>query len=356
VIFTLLTLVVAWVGYQIAGRLRIPAPAMLGSMLAVGITNIILDYATLPWMTKVIAQTVSGAFIGMQITKKDVLNFRYLISPFLLLTLLLTANTFITGTVVHSLAGFDMKTSLLGAVAGGVSDISLLSMELGADTPIVALMQTLRLVGVLLFFPPWIRYFTRKEGIVKTDIRLVTGNPEMGSTWLDHLISNREKKIAFTFILCMAAGFLGHFSPIPAGAMVVPMVMIVFLNAATSVCYVPIQLKTAAQLLAGALVGCNIRSSTLAMLNGRSLIAMLVLMVNYWIVNLIYSMYCKKKNLLDLKSAMLASAPGGATDMSLIAADLNADLTKIALIQVLRAVYAVTFMPAVIILFIRWMG
>ncbi len=352
----LLTLVVAWVGYRIAGQLRLPAPAMLGSMLAVGITNVFLDYAALPWMSKVIAQAVAGAFIGMQIKKKDVLNFQYLIGPFLLLTLLLTINTFITGTVVHTLAGFDMKTSLLGAVAGGVSDISLLSIELGADTPIVALMQTLRLVGVLLFFPYWIRYFTRKEGIVEADIRLVTGNPEMGSTWLDRLISNREKKLAFTFILSMAAGFMGNVSPIPAGAMVVPMAIIVFLNVTTSVCYVPIQLKTVAQLLAGALVGCSIRSSTLAMLNGRSLIAMLVLMVNYWIVNLIYSMYCKKKNLLDLKSAMLASAPGGATDMSLIAADLNADLTKIALIQVLRAVYAVTFMPAVIILFTRWMG
>ena len=83
-------------------------------------------------------------------------------------------------------------------------------------------------------------------------------------------------------------------------------------------------------------------------------IALLILMANYWLVNLIYSTICKKKGMLDLKSAMLAAAPGGATDMSLIAADLNADLTKIALIQVLRAIYAVTFMPMVIVLFVNW--
>ena len=75
------------------------------------------------------------------------------------------------------------------------------------------------------------------------------------------------------------------------------------------------------------------------------------MLINYWLVNLLYSLYCKKRGLLDLKSAMFASAPGGATDMSLIAADLNADLTKIALIQVLRAIYAVTLMPALIVLF-----
>lgn len=352
----ILTLTAAWAGDKAAARLRLPAPAMLGSMLAVGLTNILFDYASLPGFIKVVAQAVSGAFIGMQISKKDVLNFRFLVGPFLLLAALLTANTFVTGIVVCRLAGFDLTTALLGAVAGGVSDISLLSMELGADTPIVALMQTLRLVGVLLIFPYWIGFFTRKEGAAEADIRLVTGNPEMGSTWLDRWIDRRERKIVFTFLLCMLLGFLGNESPIPAGAMVLPMAAVIGLNVTTSVCYVPLQLKTVAQLLAGAVVGCSIRASTLALLNGRALVAMLILMGNYWLVNLVYSLYCKKRGLLDLKSAMLASAPGGATDMSLIAADLNADLTKIALIQVLRAVYAVTFMPAAIILFVGWIS
>ncbi len=346
----LLTLVVAWAGFAVAKRLHLPAPAMLGSMLSVGLSNVFFDYAVLPWYAKVIAQAVSGAFIGMQISKKDVLNFRYLITPFLLLAGMLTMNTFITGAVVHFLTGFDYLTAFLGAVAGGVSDISLLSIELGGDTQIVALMQTLRLVGVLLIFPYWIRFFTRREGDAEEDIRLITGNPEMGVTWLDRLVGGRSRKIAFTAGLCVIFGLLGNASPIPAGAMVVPMAVVIVLNVTTSVCYVPISFKTVAQLLAGAVVGCSMNPSIWELMSPRTFIAMAVLMINYWAVNLIYSLYCKKKKMLDLKSAMLASAPGGATDMSLIAADLNADLTKIALIQVLRAVYAVTFMPAVIIL------
>ena len=54
-----------------------------------------------------------------------------------------------------------------------------------------------------------------------------------------------------------------------------------------------------------------------------------------------------------MKSAMFASAPGGATDMTLIAADLNADLTKIALIQALRAAYVVSVMPLLISIFLK---
>ena len=352
----ILTLAVAWAGFVIARRLGLPAPAMLGSMLAVGLSNVFLDYAVLPWYAKVIAQAVSGAFIGMQISKKDVLNFRYLVKPFLLLVFLLTLNTFVTGIVVHLLTGFDYTTALLGAVAGGVSDISLLSIELGAATQIVALMQTLRLVGVLLIFPYWIRFFTRKEGDAEEDIRLITGNPEMGVTWLDRLVGGQKGKIIFTAGLCVIFGLLGNASPIPAGAMVLPMAVVIVLNVTTSVCYVPMSFKTVAQLLAGAVVGCSMNPSIWELMSPRALVAMAVLMINYWAVNLIYSLYCKKKGMLDLKSAMLASAPGGATDMSLIAADLNADLTKIALIQVLRAVYAVTFMPAVIILFTGWIS
>lgn len=266
----------------------------------------------------------------------------------------MTVNTFLTGIIIHAIAGFDYVTSLLGAVAGGVSDISLLSMELDGDTPIVALMQTMRLVGVLLFFPYWIRFFTRREGQAKEDIRLIECSPEPGTTWLDKHLKDPETKIVFTLTLCILAGFIGNASPVPAGAMVLPMALIIGLNITTSACYVPMRAKTAAQLLAGAIVGCSMERSTFLGMDGMTALALVVLMINYWGVNLVYSLYCKKQNLLDLKSAMLASAPGGATDMSLIAADLNADLTKIALIQVLRAIYAVTVMPAVIVAFVSW--
>lgn len=53
---------------------------------------------------------------------------------------------------------------------------------------------------------------------------------------------------------------------------------------------------------------------------------------------------------------MFASAPGGATDMALIASDLGADLTKIALIQSFRAIFVVSVMPMLIVLFVKFIG
>lgn len=346
-----LTLLIGILGWKAAAKLKLPAPAMLGSMLAVGVTNVIFSYASLPLAVKIFAQAISGAFIGMQITRRDVANFRFLIRPFVFLAVLLTVNTVIMGFVIHQLCGLDLTTALLSCVAGGVTDISLIAMEMQADAGTVALMQTSRLVCVLLFFPAWIKWMTRKEGESREDLRLrpqFTGKP----TVLDRLLKSPRVKILFTIGLSTLFGYIGHISKIPAASMVFPMIVVVLLNCTTSVCRVPVQIKNIAQLLAGSLVGTSITRATFTDLS-TTLVPIGLLLVSYWLVNLIYSLICRRKGWLDLKSAMFASAPGGATDMSLIAADLNADLTKIALIQVLRAAYVVIAMPPLILLLAR---
>ena len=142
---------------------------------------------------------------------------------------------------------------------------------------------------------------------------------------------------------------------LPAASMVFPMIAVAALNCTTSVCAVPLAIKNIAQLLAGSLVGVSITAATFSSLSS-TLVPVGLLLISYWTVNGLYSGICKRTKLLDLKSAMFASAPGGATDMSLIAADLGADLSQIALIQVLRAAYVVAVMPPLILGFIQWIG
>lgn len=348
-----LTLLAGVAGWQLAARWKLPAPAMLGSMLAVGLTNILFDYAALPMAVKVFAQAISGAFIGMQIGRKDVARMRGLIVPFLLLAVMLTVNTFVVGIAIQKLCGWDWITALLSCVAGGVTDISLIAMEMDADVGTVAMMQTARLVGVLLFFPYWIQFVTRHEP--KTAAVTEEKPLDAAHTPLDRLISTRSSRIVFTLLLSIGLGYLGNASGLPAASMVFPMIAVAALNCTTSVCAVPLAIKNIAQLLAGSLVGVSITAATFSSLSS-TLVPVGLLLLSYWTVNGLYSGICKRTKLLDLKSAMFASAPGGATDMSLIAADLGADLSQIALIQVLRAAYVVAVMPPLILGFIQWIG
>jgi len=347
----LITILVAIAGWQIAKFLKLPAPGMLGSMILVGVTNIFFSYATFTSPIKVFGLALSGAYVGQQIRKKDLLNFKYLVIPFLILILLLTANTFVAGAIIHYVCNMDWLTSLLSCVAGGVTDMSILAMDLGADASIVAMMQTCRLIGVLLIFPYWIPFLCKNEPKAEDDERMKQ-NVELKDTFLDKLINTPKKKFYFTLIFSYICGYIGLWSGFPAGAMVFPMIIIMILNVTTKVCSVPKSEKLVAQILAGMVVGCGIKAETFSSLS-TTLIPVLILLASYFIINYFFSKYCKKKNYLDMKSAMFASAPGGATDMTLIAADLGADLTKIALIQVLRAIYVLAVMPSLVIFFIQ---
>lgn len=347
---TFLTILVGTIGWQIAKFLKLPAPGMLGSMLLVGFTNIFFSYASFTTPIKIFGVALSGAYIGMQIKKSDIQNFRYLIKPFLILIVLLTLNTFVAGSLIHYLCNMEWKTALLSCVAGGVTDISIVAMDMNAEAGTVAMMQTCRLIGVLLLFPYWITFLTRNEPKAQEDDRFI--RDAQCHSFLDKIIKTPSAKVIFTLIVAFVFGYIGQWTKIPAASMMVPMFVVMFLNVTTNVCSVPKQEKLIAQILAGSVVGCSIKASTFSSLD-KTIFPVLILLISYFLINYLYSMLCKKKNYLDLKSAMFASAPGGATDMTLIAADLGADLTKIALIQALRAAYVVAALPPLITLFIQ---
>lgn len=350
----IITILVGICGWQIAKKLKLPAPGMLGSMILVGMTNVFFSYASFITPVKVFGVALSGAYIGIQIKRKDIRNFKYLIRPFLLLVVMLTLNTFIAGTIIHYACDLDWITALLSCVAGGVTDMSIVAMDLNANAGIVAMMQTCRLIGVLLIFPYWITYLTKDEDVAIEDERLqvqTKNNP----TFLDQFIHTPKQKVIFTLVVAFVCGCIGQWTKLPAASMMFPMFVIMLLNITTNTCSVPKEEKLIAQILSGSVVGSSIKASTFTSLH-QMLIPVIILLISYFIVNYIFSKFCKKHQFLDMKSAMFASAPGGATDMTLIAADLGADLTKIALIQALRAAYVVSVMPFLIVLFIQFMN
>lgn len=349
----ILTLLAGVVGWRIAKALKLPAPAMLGSMIFVGLTNVFFSYATYTPLVKVIGTSLSGAYIGVQIRKKDIFNFRFLVKPFLILIVLLSANTFLIGWIFHRWFDIDWMTALLSCVAGGVTDMSIVAIDLNADAGMVAMMQTLRLIGVLLVFPYWITFLTKNEPKAEEDERLsFKDDPD---TVFNRLFKDDLSKLIFTFVVTLCFGFVGLYSKVPAGSMMFPMFAIMTINILFGGCKVNKDEKLVAQIFAGSVVGCSIKASTFSSLE-TTLIPALILLFSYFVINFVFSFMCKRAKVLDMKSAMFASAPGGATDMTLIAADLGADLTKIGLIQSLRAAYVVSVMPILIVIFVNYVS
>ena len=66
-----LVLAVAVAGGLIGLRLKLPAGAMLGAMIAVAIFTVVTDLQVIPPWFKVCAQMVSGGYIGTTMTRES---------------------------------------------------------------------------------------------------------------------------------------------------------------------------------------------------------------------------------------------------------------------------------------------
>lgn len=114
-----LTLLIGVAGWLVARRLGLFAPAMFGSMLAVGITSALFGYAGMPTEARVSAQSISGAFIAMSVWRRDLANARKLIVPMLILFSMLTINMLFIGTAFTSCAGWTSKRRCWAAWLAG---------------------------------------------------------------------------------------------------------------------------------------------------------------------------------------------------------------------------------------------
>ena len=150
------TLAAAICGVFAARKLKLPVPFMLGAMLGVAVFNIITANAWFPKDVKTFTQSVSGAYIGLSLTRKDLRNIRQLIAPTVVMVICFLGFTTGVGFVLYKVFGLDPATSFLVAIPGGVTEISLMSYEMGADPAIVSFLQTFRVFAVYLIFPAMI--------------------------------------------------------------------------------------------------------------------------------------------------------------------------------------------------------
>ncbi|MEA4882284.1 MAG: AbrB family transcriptional regulator [Clostridia bacterium] len=160
----LITLVVAAVGGLVGVRLRIPAGALLGAMIAVGAYNIASTQVYVPAAVKIVAQILAGAVIGVQINRDTIVGFKDLALPAIILVLGMFFVNLAVGLLIARVSKLDLVTSLFASSPGGITEMTLAAQALGADTPKVALLQSLRLISIISFMPIVLRYFVRVFG------------------------------------------------------------------------------------------------------------------------------------------------------------------------------------------------
>lgn len=134
--------------------LNLPVGIFTGAMFAVAIMNIFgRQLPEMPSILRTTAQIGVGTIIASNITPETIAKLSGIIFPVFFMSLVMIICSFLMGFLLHKMTGWNYPTCLLSTSLGGISQMSIISEEMGADPLRVSLLQAVRLLSILVVLP-----------------------------------------------------------------------------------------------------------------------------------------------------------------------------------------------------------
>lgn len=150
-----------------------------------------------------------------------------------------------------------------------------------------------------------------------------------------------------TLLFAGALGSLLVRLKVPGGMMVGAVIGASAYNIITGSAQMDPLAKTAAQIVAGAFIGSGVQREDLRHMKPMLKAAGIVI-GSLLLVNIIAGLIIHAISPLDALTSFLASAPGGVSDIPIIAADLGADAPKVLVLQLVRLIMGIGVFPSLI--------
>lgn len=340
-----ITLAVAVIVGTVFYKLGFPAGAMVGALIGVSALNILTGWAFMPAAVKNLTKTVAGLFVGMSMTMEMVRNMKRLFKPVIVLVGVIFTLCLSAGTILHHVTGLDAVTALFCVAPGGLTDMTLMTMDMGGDAAVVAVLQVLRLLSVYCVSMPLARILGKKLG------GFVHENPKSGVEKKPLLREEKRKGVALAAVVALIGGAVGlglakllHFSVL---VLIGAMVTTAAVNIKTGRLYMPKAVRRAVQILSGALIATGVTADSLEKLKTVILPAVFIC-CGFVLINLVLALLLHHVCKLDMATAVLSSSAGGATEAALAAPDLNADPSVVSVLQISRLICTTSFYPLLV--------
>lgn len=342
-------------------RLKVPGGLLIGSIIGVTVVGILFEAAYMPYSAKLAAQITAGAYIGCTVNKEDIRRMKQIYKPAFVMLMSYFILNMVLGMAIYMTSNLDLLTSLMCAIPGGISDVPLIAVDMGADVSKVVVMQFVRMSAGIGVFPGLIVALDKKMQS-KYDGGFSKGkgyeNLNNGGESSAQRTTTKEKGIRSFMITIAAAsisGTMGKMTGIPSGALLFSMLGVLCLKLLTDKAYIPFWAKRVAQILSGAYIGCTIGYDDLHELRFL-IIPAFTMLVGYMTNSVITGRLLRSLFGFSLKEGMLAATPAGASDMALISADVGIQSPDIIVLHVIRVVFVVAVFPQVINLLVMCFG
>lgn len=314
-----------------------PIPWILGPM-----TSIIL-YKALTNRKMVVAPPLYngglitlGIYFGSSFTKETFITVYPYIIPFLITTILLLAVSVINSIFVTRFIKVDPMTSVFGSIPGGLSEMVAASQSLRANSAMVTIFQTVRLLTVVFLVP-----------FIVTHLFLVG---DVKPYELTNRVANVPYYAYMWFGLAILAGWLLR-NKVPAAYVIGPLAVTALLGIlGAELPSIQPWFLLLAQITVGMRMGNNINIRDLKIGGkycGVYFVLSILLIANSFGFGYVFSLVSD----LNLATAMLSLSPGGLVEMVLTASAIGADPAIVSALQLIRLLFIILFVPS----FLKWM-
>lgn len=148
------TLVLGGAGAGIAALLGLPAPFLMGSAIIVTLAGLAGLKTDLPDALRNAVFVLIGITMGQGMSPDTLSSAAHWPASLAVMALNVLAIMLGGAFLLHCFFGQDRVTALLAASPGHLSYVLSLSVETGADLPRLVLIQTMRLLALMLIVPP----------------------------------------------------------------------------------------------------------------------------------------------------------------------------------------------------------
>jgi membrane AbrB-like protein len=344
----LLTMLVALVFGYLGMRLKLPAGALIGSVVGVIALNLLYGQSYFYPEMKIVLQILTGAMVGSRVGKQDVLELKTIIWPTLLLLLGMVLLNITFGALIYRFSSLDAATALFATAPGGMADMALISSDFGANTSYVGILQMFRVLVIFIFMPPIFRRIMKKRG---EQAPAACSNVPAVSDPSSPAPSRNPKDLILMVFCAAAGGLLLRFLGVTAGELTGGMVASAAYCIARGKVYFPGVLKFILQVLSGTFIGVGITRQTVQTLPQLG-VALAVMFVGIFAFVFIMAFLMRRLFRVDIAVCLLASTPGGIQEMALLSEDLGADTPKVAIMHTVRLMFVILTFPTMISLLI----
>ncbi|MDR1318501.1 MAG: AbrB family transcriptional regulator [Treponema sp.] len=335
-------------GWLLLGKLRVPAPAILGPLFFLGAASFFGLDLKIPPQLRPLLSVLLGIILGLRFN----LKIKGLVRILLLVSAWLAVLTLAAALALIGL-GVDKSTALFASTPGGLTEIALVALSFGTDTFAVTLLQTSRMLLALLVVPFAARIAlnrkTEEADRAKGPASEREGGAERDSGGEQSSGGDacplRPIHWPVLAALGLTSAWLFGLAHIPAPNMMGPMLSIgIYTKFRRFKAKINKTLQTLIQIGVGGIVGLSMDRDSILSLPSYivPIIALNAIIVGGCLV-LAFVLY--RMTGWDIATCLIATAPGGMSPMILLALEMGADSRRVTIFQVLRMVLVLLFTP-----------